>query len=73
VKCLSAAKLLVLYESFLKTTAQQKGELVTLFMDKDFASARVKEGREFGDAVFGLLQALARDDRAKELFRHMVV
>jgi hypothetical protein len=68
-----AAKLLVLYESFLTITAQQKGELVASFMDKDFASARVREGREFGDAVFDLLQALARDARSKELFRHMVV
>lgn len=66
-------RLLAAYESFLTITDQEKAVLVALFTNKDFASARVKEGREFGDAMFDLLQALGTSGRAKELFRHMVV
>lgn len=66
-------KLLSLYESFLTVTNQEKKELVGLFEKKKFASARVTEGRDFGDAMFEVLQLLGRDGRAKELFRHMVV
>jgi hypothetical protein len=67
------SKLLMLYEKFQTTTDRPKGELVESYREPTFAAERAKEGREFGDALFDLLQALGRDDRAKELFRYMVV
>lgn len=66
-------KLLQLYTAFLETTDRPKRELVELFRDKDYRAARSKEGREFGDAMFALLEMLARAERGRELFRHMVV
>ncbi|MBX3259759.1 MAG: hypothetical protein KF782_08710 [Labilithrix sp.] len=65
--------LLRLYEQFLKTTDQEKSALLEALKDPELARRRIQEGREFGDAMFELLQGLGHDGRARELFRHMVV
>ena len=57
----------------MKTTAYAKSKLIDSFCQDEFARACAKDGRDFADAMFDLLQELGRDGRGKELFRHMVV
>lgn len=66
-------RMLELYEAFLKNTASAKSDLIELFCQPAYASARAQEGHEFADAMFELLQELGRSGRGRELFRHMVV
>lgn len=66
-------EMLALYEQFLKHTDQPKASLIESFCLPEFASDRAHDGRNFADAMFGLLQELGREGRGKELFRHMVV
>jgi hypothetical protein len=66
-------KMLQLYQAFLENTSNAKATLIESFGQNEFAHVRVQEGRDFADAMFALLQELGRVDRAKELFRHMVV
>jgi hypothetical protein len=65
--------LLGLYESFLRHTEKPKTELIDGFSTAGFKDERMKEGQEFGDRMFDLLQELGRKDRGKELLRHMLV
>jgi predicted nucleotidyltransferase len=66
-------KMLALYETFLKTTACAKSVLIDSFCQDEFAHACAREGRDFADAMFALLQELGSTGRGRELFRHMVV
>jgi hypothetical protein len=66
-------ELLRLYESFLSHTDAAKDALVERFRDAEYKGERMSEGQGFGDKMFQLLQALARDDRSKTLLRHMLV
>lgn len=69
----AVAKLLGLYDRFLTESDYSKVELVKRFSDKEFAKERGKEGRQFGDKMFALLQSLGAGPRARDLFRYMVV
>jgi hypothetical protein len=65
--------LLALYETFLRNTDRSKKNLVQEFADPSLKKERAKDGREFGEHMFALLQTLGREGRGKELYRHMVV
>ena len=67
------AALLARYEEFLEHSSRSKAELLALFEEPTFASARATEGRAFGDEMFVLIQTLGAEGRAKRLFRHIVV
>jgi predicted nucleotidyltransferase len=65
--------LLFLYERFLLHSGAEKNALIERFTDTSFKNERMREGQEFGNRMFDLLQELGRDGRGKELLRHMLV
>lgn len=65
--------LLGLYESFLVHSGQAKKDLFERFSDTAFKDLRMREGQDFGNTMFDLLQELGREGRGKELLRYMVV
>lgn len=69
----AVARILELYEKFLRTTDIEKAALTARFTDKAFREEAAKDGDDFGTAIFDLLLALGHEGRARDLFRYMVV
>ena len=59
-----------LYADFLQQTDAPKVELYQRFEDKAFRDARSKEARDFGDALFRMVEELGKNN---PLYRFIVV
>jgi predicted nucleotidyltransferase len=66
-------KVLDMYDWFLEMTGLTTAELESHFSDKQKRTEMFKSANEYGDAMFGLLQAIDQTDPRLRLLRHLVI